>query len=243
MMKKIVCCHGDKGGVGKTVLATALIDIALAVGPVTLVEGDTKIADAAARYRGTQNLSGLLIDLARPDGSEDAAIRLFEAIEQAGSPETIIINLPASASSTIDAQADVIRAAADELGYDLRVAWLLGPGEESARLAATSDLCAVADRRIAVHNAVFGEVGRSAWTRHKAKTDWMASGGLETVLPTLAPRVMTSIRDLQGRYSVLTEPNSGLSVISRQIIKNWLRAVESGPGRLMLSDKLETDHE
>lgn len=235
-MKKVIFCHGDKGGIGKTIFAGALVDLCLQSGPVTLVEGDIKIGDAAARYRDVEGISGLMIDLARPDSSEDAAIRLFESIERAGVPAQIVINLPASASSTVDLQSDVIKSSCVELGYDLRVAWLIGPGEESARLAMSSALCHAADRRIAIVNSALGDPSKSAWQRSDARQAWLSAGGLESVMPALASRVMNEIRDRPGRYSTLAAPQSGLSVISRQVIKNWLTAIADGPGRLMLTE-------
>ncbi len=235
-MKKIILIHGDKGGVGKSTLAAALVDIALRAGPVCVVEGDIKIADVARRYAGITGVSGLAIDLARPDGSEDAIITLFDKIEAAAAPEIIIVNLPAGASSTVDAQAEILSSVAREMGYEIRVAWLLGAGEDSARLAAESALCDIADRKIAVYNSAFGEPSRAVWMTHPARDAWLSSGGLETIMPALASRVMTEIRDRPGRYSTLAAPDSGLTVLSSRIIKNWLTAIAAGPASLMLDD-------
>ncbi|MDX5931755.1 hypothetical protein [Acidiphilium acidophilum] len=235
-MKKLLLVHGDKGGVGKSTLASALIDLALAGGPICVVEGDIKVADVARRFSGIPDVLGLVIDLARPDGSEDAIIGLFEKIEAAGAPEMIVVNLPAGASSTIDAQAQILHAASREIGYEIRVAWMIGAGADSARLAGESAICRVADKKIAVFNAALGEIAKSVWMNHPARDAWLSSGGLETIMPALASRVMTEVRDRPGRYTDLIAPTSGLSVISRQIIKNWMSAIAAGPGGLMFHD-------
>jgi hypothetical protein len=243
-MKKLIIIHGDKGGVGKSTLTCALIDLALTESPVCVVEGDVKIADVARRFTGVAGVTGLQIDLARPDGSEDAAISLFGSLESAGAPATVIVNLPASASGTIDTQSSIICAAAQEMGYDVRVGWLLGPGEDSARLAGTSAICAAADRKVAVYNGAFGAPDRAAWLNHASRAEWKKTGGLESIMPALAARVMSDIRDMPGRYSDLATAGSGLTIISRQVIKNWLRSIQIGPGRLLLEDKIkETDHD
>lgn len=226
MSKKITFCHGDKGGVGKSVLAAALVDYALdIVGEVALVEGDLKIADLARRYESVPGVAGFLVDLARPDGAEDAAITLFDALEKAGSPPVVIVNLPAAASGTIDREADLIAAAAVGLGYSIRVGWMLGAGEDSARLASESTLCRVADRKIAIHNGAFGDISRSAWLSHQARAEWKQTGGMEAEMPALATRVMAEIRDKPGRLADFEQPVGGLTVISRQIVVAWRRAM------------------
>lgn len=225
MNKRIVFCHGDKGGVGKSVLAAALVDFALDHGPVALVEGDLKIRDLARRYDAVDGVTGYLIDLARPDSAQDAAIMLFDALEKAGAPPVVIVNLPASGSATVDREADLIAAAAGTMGYSMTVGWVLGAGEDSARLASESTLCRVADRKIAIHNAAFGDISRSAWLMHAARGEWKHTGGLEAQMPALAARVMAEIRDKPGRLADFEHPAGGLTIISRQIVTNWRRAV------------------
>lgn len=236
MSKKIVFCHGDKGGVGKSVLAAALVDIALDHGPVALIEGDLKIRDLARRYEAVEGVTGYLIDLARPDSSQDAAIVLFDALERAGLPDCVIINLPASASGTVDQEADVIKAAATDMGYSIRVGWMLGAGEDSARLAAESALCRIADRKVAIHNAAFGPITHSTWPTHPARAGWRKSGGLEVEMPALAARVMSEIRDRPGRFAEFGQPAGGLTIISRQIVVSWRRAMAAGPCKILLED-------
>ncbi len=229
MEKTILIVHGDKGGVGKSTLAALCVDYCIEqFGACAVVEGDAKIDDVARRFGGTLGVDGYLVDLARADASEDAAVRLFEELEHANAAH-VVINTPASASSTIDAQADLIVPSAHELGYQVVVAWLVGAGEDSARLAGESSLCAAADRKVAVINDHYGVAATSIWGRHVARTAWLDTGGTEAHLPDLTERVAEIVRESTGRPSLLAAPASGLPVITRTVIKRWVHAAWDGP--------------
>lgn len=235
--KKLTIVHGDKGGVGKSTLAAAIADAILEqYGRVAIIEGDEKIDDVAARFAEVPGVKGFTVDLARPDASEEAVIGLFDEIEAGGLPDHVVINTPASASATLDKQAGVLIEAAHDLGYEVCVAWLLGPDESSAALSTESALCRLADRKVAVVNGRFGDGKRFAWTKHPARTAWLESGGLESVLPALTDRAMTAISDQPGRYSTLAGPDSPLSTITRKYVHQWVRAAWDGPVRLLLED-------
>ncbi|MBU2768362.1 protein mobD, partial [Acidithiobacillus ferrivorans] len=51
MKQTIIFSHGDKGGVGKSVVAALLVDMALQrFGKASLIEGDTTTPDVYGRY-------------------------------------------------------------------------------------------------------------------------------------------------------------------------------------------------
>ena len=137
-----------------------------------------------------------------------------------------MVNTPASASATIDAHTDIILAAAEEIGYRVHVAWILGASTDSARLAAQSRLAAAAHRRIAVANARWGDPDRLPWAGSQERQGWLQSGGCEAVLPDLTERVARQVRGRPGTYAGMCEPDSGLTVITRQVIRSWLRRCE-----------------
>ena len=81
MAKKLVIVHGDKGGVGKSTFAGLTVDYFLErTGKCVVVEGDKKIPDVAARFGGVPGVVGKIVDLARPDLSEEAIVALFSEI-------------------------------------------------------------------------------------------------------------------------------------------------------------------
>ena len=226
-MKKIVIVHGDKGGVGKSTFSGLLADYFLQkFGHCVLVEGDRKIPDVARRFEGVEGVDGKLVDLARPDLSEEALVALFNEIENSG--DFVVINLPAGASSTIDAQSAILFPAAEELGFEVSVAWLIGQEEDSIRLLQDSRLCQEAHRAMLLINARHGDPSRSFWWNHPFRKDWRERGGLEAVFPNLTDRVMRKVRETTGRYSdLVAKPD--FTVIERQAIKRWTDQVWSGP--------------
>jgi hypothetical protein len=236
-MKKLILGHGDKGGVGKSTLISLCVDYALTRGPVCVIEGDATIDDVAARFVGIAGVTGFGVDLSRPDASEEAVIGVFEALEREGLPDTVIINTPAGASTTIDRQASVFVDAAHELGYSVRVGWVVGPDEDSAALSIKSGLCGLADRKVAILNARYGDPTRFLWARHKARAEWLESGGLESIMPGLTDTAMHSVREHMGRYTTLAAPGSGLSTITRKYVLDWCRRSFEGPVAQLFTDQ------
>ncbi len=235
-MKKLILGHGDKGGVGKSTLISLCVDYALTRGPVCVIEGDATIDDVAARYVGVAGVTGFGVDLSRPDASEEAVIGVFEALEREGLPDTVVINTPASASATLDRQASVFVDAARELGYLVHVGWMVGPDENSAALSSSSALCGLADRKVAILNARFGDPQKFLWARHKARVAWLESGGLEAALPPLTDTAMHAVREHMGRYTDLATPGSPLSTITRKYVGDWCRKAFEGPVARLFAD-------
>ena len=236
MKKLMILGHGDKGGGGKSTLISLCVDYALTRGPACVIEGDATIDDVAARFAGVAGVTGFGVDLSRPDASEEAVIGLFEALERAGLPNTVVVNTPASASATLDRQAGVFIDAAHELGYAVRIGWMIGPDENSAALSLSSALCGLADRKIAVLNELFGDPKKFLWARHKARTAWLESGGLEANLPPLTDTAMHAVREHMGRYTDLAKPGSPLSTITRKYVGDWCRKSFEGPVAALFAD-------
>lgn len=233
---KLYVSHGDKGGVGKSLLSSLVADHLLSThGAVTIVEGDGTISDVARRYQGVPGVSGMSVDLARPDAALDAIMALFEAIEAAGCPENIVLNLPASASTTMDPAGDVIGETAEGLGYQLHVGWLMAGDEDSARLCVKSELCRRADRRVAIVNERTPSAWQ-AWESRRERKEWLRTGGQESRLPALVERAAVVLREKPGRLVDLTEPGSGLPLVTRQVLKAWLRACNAGPVAALIGD-------
>lgn len=223
MGKNILIVHGDKGGIGKSTYAGLAIDylIQLGEGDVIVIEGDKKIDDVSRRYQEVTGVTGMLVDLARPDFSEEAILGLFEEIERVGGNH-IVINLPASGSSTIDAQAEIIMPTVRSLGYEVYVSWLVGADEDSVTLAEESALCREADRKIAVLNEKEGNPEKFPWYQSRSRKEWLESGGLEGILPCLTERVAIKARAIPGRYSDL-ERSPELFIVERSSVFRWVR--------------------
>lgn len=223
MRKSILFVHGDKGGVGKSTYSGLAVDylIQKGDGDVIVIEGDEKIDDVARRYEGVTGVTGMIVNLARPDFSEEAILGLFEEIERARGNH-VVINLPSGGSSTIDAQAEIVMPTVRSLGYEVYVAWLIGADEDSVTLAEESALCWKADRKIAVPNEKEGNPEKFPWYQSGVRKEWLESGGLEGVLPCLTERVAIKARTIPGRYSDL-ERSPELFIVERSSVFRWVR--------------------
>lgn len=230
MNKQIVITLGDKGGVGKSIYAMLVVDYALNCGqPTVLVEGDNNIGDVAARFRGVAGVTTLSVNLDTSGAdAENAVNKLYSEIETTDD-DFIVLNTPANASKALDLHADLIAAVSAELGYSVRVAWLLGPAAESAILANKSAMAAVADKRIAVINrgltASAGDDHYAWLASHSAdRQRWLENSGAEGELPLLLNRVAGPVKNMPGRFTELAQPGSQLNVISRSSLWRWLQS-------------------
>jgi hypothetical protein len=226
-MKKMLFVHGDKGGVGKSTFATLITDYAWHQNLATaLVEGDKTVRDVGPRFEEVEGVRVVDIDLARPDMSEDAIVGLFSAMEKhLSDSEMIVINSPASSSATLDRQADIIAPTVKEMGYRLIVAWMIDVGEDSARLAGKSELCRMADWKVAVQNTRLKPVDMLPWRRHPVRKMWLESGGIEIILPGLTERVIGKVREIAKPYSeIVRDRENGLTIVERQALKRWVES-------------------
>ncbi|MBS3938803.1 MAG: hypothetical protein KGZ50_09580 [Peptococcaceae bacterium] len=139
--KTVIFSHGDKGGVGKSLVCATLVDLLIEDGVrVALVDGDTDNADVAQRFEGS-GIPLTKIRLSDFSEYETAVNRLVdfaqEAIERHGT-EVIVVNLPAGASATVDRDPQVIEDALGGLGAEARV--ILSLGNSSLSLQSLNDI-------------------------------------------------------------------------------------------------------
>jgi len=226
-MKKLVICHGDKGGVGKSIFAMLTADYGLQCGHSTaVIEGDIKIGDVAKRYQGVSGVSVLGIDLDKSGrDAENAITSLFRQLEDSEA-DFVVLNAPANAHKALDSQAEIIVPVAQDLGFEVCVAWMVGLEESCARLANLSVICEMADKKIAVVNRHESQYDPDFfWLTDKTDRDiWVKSGGILGEIPDLASRVAAKLKENQGvPLAFLASKDSPLHLVDRQVIKNWLR--------------------
>lgn len=221
-MKTILMVHGDKGGVGKSTFASLTADFVLhQFGKVAVVEGDAIAGDVGSRFVNCDGATVIYVDLARPDMSEEAVVRLFTLIEQnADMADHIVINTPASASKTLDAQADLIKPAVEALGYKFIVAWMIDIGDDSAILSTKSKMCQVADLKVAVRSERIKEISLLPWAKRPERKEWLNTGGIEVTVSALSERVIEKTRKASTYTDIMTDPK--LAVIERAAIKRWV---------------------
>lgn len=231
-MKKMIFSHGDKGGVGKSIFSMLIVEYLLSQNiPVGIVETDGEMtgrnnADVGKRYKNVAGVGVLNVNLDKSGrDAENAVSSLFSRIEESGI-EHIVVNAPANAYKSLDAFSDIIVPVAQDLDYETCVAWLVGKESASAELSIQSELCKLADRKMAVVNRKESEFDVDFfWFQNpKYKDAWVESGGLLGEIPELASRVATSVQaQPESSFLSLAGKESPLFMVERQIIKNWLK--------------------
>ena len=231
MLKCVIFSHGDKGGVGKSTVATAIIDLLLEAGRlVALLEGDVDNADVAQRYQN----SGIKIGRVRmsdPSEYQTAVNGLAEFI--AGATETadvIVVNLPANASSTIDEEPEIFLDLLTSIEVEIRVAVSAGNSRSAAE-----GLRHMLAHGIAAQSKTL--VLAPAYLKDETLAERLRAAGVDLVreYPRLAPDTMavvlahptTPLLDLEN------DPAHIKSVIQRLRIGQYRRAAARALGPLL----------
>lgn len=222
MLKCVIFSHGDKGGVGKSTVATAIIDLLLEAGrKVALLEGDVDNADVAQRFAG----SGMQIARVRmsdPSEYQTAVNKLSEFIDEAAATaEVIVVNLPANSSSTIDAEPEIFLDLLVALEVGIRVVISAGNTRSAA-----DGLRQMLTHGIAAQSKTL--VLAPAYLKDETLAERLRNAGIDLVreYPRLAPDTMavvlahptTPLLDLEN------DPAHIKSVIQRLRIGQYRRA-------------------
>lgn len=124
-MKPVIFSHGEKGGVGKSTVAALMCDALIFRGEkrIAIVDGDGTTDDVTRRY-GAHAASSAIIGLADPSEKERAINKLVDYIEQVHlDVDAIVVNLPATASETVDPEAEIIRQTLEDLDLEPRIVY------------------------------------------------------------------------------------------------------------------------
>ena len=226
-MKRIYISHGDKGGVGKSIVAAVLTEFLLKDDtPVSLVEGDPSQPDVGIRYMDDPAVRLGALPLNRAGDAETAMADLSYWLEQEAGDQ-VVINLPAGASETLDQLAEPLRMVADALGYTLYCTYSLGKGDTPAAGLAKSLNSGVLRyidpaHRLALFPAFQGKQESFAWYSHKARKD---ADLRESVMPALSPRaVFDKMLHARGRIRTLAqEGGEGILVYDKIAMHRWLQ--------------------
>jgi hypothetical protein len=130
---KIYISHGDKGGVGKSMVAASLIDTIISADPKTtilLVEGDNTNPDVAPRFDNNAQVVSIVAPLNNPDrGFEVLGNVMGTVVDQISEGETIsvVINTPAGFSDTFTPEAQtLLKEIAEAYGSKIQVLYSVG---------------------------------------------------------------------------------------------------------------------
>ena len=229
--------HGDKGGVGKSMLSALLVDHLLQIDrEVAVIEGD-KGADIAERFAGLIKVEAE--NLNRSGASNEAVIGFIDKLSKLSDDgvQDVVINLPGQASDTLDKFADLLASTMEMAGQELVVFYSLGTLDmHVANLIQSmqSGLMSVVpvNRQIVVMSEALGDVEKFAWTRSEARKKYLKAGGEEGFIPLLLPSFLdTRISEMPGNYSAFLGKDSPLSLTDRGLLFRWLKAAHTVVGK------------
>jgi hypothetical protein len=212
--------HGDRGGVGKSMLATSFGEYLLGKGrPLAVVETDTRNGDVGRYFDGVATVQR--IDLRNPDGW----IELLSYLE-AEVAEDLIVALPAGIGGVFVANADKLLTALTALQRSMTVWWAMNRTPDSVGLLGPVATAFPKDsgvQIVAVRNLYFGEASKFArWNDGKARSKFLAAGGLETDFEALNDRVVDATFGALPAKRFSANGESGLKLGERIELGLWL---------------------
>lgn len=231
MKQTIIFSHGDKGGVGKSVVAALLVDMALQrFGKATLIEGDTTTPDVQGRYKNSDMVLSAALPLNLAGDVSTAIANLAGWLENSNQRDHAItvVNLPANASETLDGLADMLVSVCEDLGYDVAACYSIGKGADAANSLKHSledgFLSRLdAERRLVVLPEFFGSKESFVWFTRPDAGNYRYK---QAVIPRLEP---TPAADLifkaSGAFSDMEHNKpSGFGVYHTHALRRWLKA-------------------
>ena len=228
-MKTVIFSHGDKGGVGKSVVAAAMVDLVVEkLGACTALDGDNKTPDMRNRFVDTPSVSTLHMQINRAGAASEAVGRLAGIIEDS-TDDFVIVNLPSNAGDTLDEMGELLRDVCDDLGVRMTATYSLGEHDEAADgLTASMDgrfLSAFNPQdRMVLFPAFIGGKERFAWCGRPEYGDYIGEQG---EFPCLEPKfVFTDVIRLPGLFSeMVTHKPRGFTAYHKVALRNWRSAV------------------
>ncbi|EGQ62036.1 protein MobD [Acidithiobacillus sp. GGI-221] len=228
-MKTVIFSHGDKGGVGKSVVAAAMVDLVVEkLGACTALDGDNKTPDMRNRFLDAPQVSVLHMQINRAGAASEAVGQLAGIIENS-TDEFIIVNLPSNAGDTLDGMGEMLLDVCEDLGVRMVVTYSLGEHDEAADgLNSSLDgrfLSAFTPQdRMVLFPAFIGGEDRFAWSHRPESREYTGRRG---VFPYLEPKfVFTDVIRQPGLFSemVIRKPQ-GFTAYHKVALRNWRRAV------------------
>ena len=228
-MKTVIFSHGDKGGVGKSVVAVAMVDLVVEkLGACTALDGDNKTPDMRNRFIDTSSVSTLHMQINMAGAASEAVGRLAGIIEDSAD-DFVIVNLPSNAGDTLDEMGEMLRDVCDDMGVRMAATYSLGEHDEAADGLNSS----LNGRFLSVFNpqdrmvlfpAFIGGKERFAWCGRPEYRDYIGEQG---EFPCLEPKfVFTDVIRQPGLFSeMVTRKPQGFTAYHKVALRNWRSAV------------------
>lgn len=221
--------HGDKGGCGKTVTCSALIDW-LASQPRSSGQKSPIVIDTDPRnpdiYRMFKNaLTCQRIDLRERSGWMDMIDILAETPER-----HMVMNMGAGIGSAMGRDGvDFFKLAKEDLKIPIHLLWTIDDGEDSVKLfeVAARELYEYCTTVTVLRNQFFGTSDKFTYWNGSAAQKQYENRGLKTLdLPEFMARVKSKLKG-QSPQRALNDQQLGLKYSERSEITRWLQKTDT----------------
>ena len=212
---KLYWVGGAKGGVGKSIVAMALLDylITLGMSPL-LVETDTANPDVFKSY-------GELVETVQLDlDTRDGWIALLTLCEQATRP--VVINTGSRNSAAVARFADLFQLGLDDLAAELVALWVINEQRDSLELL-RQFRAALPSVRVHVLRNQHCAPTFPLYDQSNLRQEIETNGGLSLTFPDLAGRVT---RELYDRRLTLMAAEREMPFGNRIELKRWRQAAK-----------------
>lgn len=227
----VVFCHGDKGGVGKSFMAKALIDYCVRHRiPVCPVDADSRNADV-------HQVVNDIIPVERINlRSEDGWADLVDLVEKRKADANVVISLPAGIGEQDERYGQVFSQAVREIGADVQLFWVMNNESESVKLLRhmLNVKSYSASSVIAVRNCHFTQNGEdfSIWNESNTRESFLKNGGRECDLPALSRRIAEF---LVRENKFMSSARNDLRIFDRICFDKWASEFDAAIQSLSLN--------
>lgn len=213
MAKNIYLIGGSKGGVGKSMVTMAVVDLLISMGEsVLLIESDTSNPDVWKTYK--EEVQTELIDLDQADGWIDL-VNLCE-----GKPESVVvINTAARNNTGVSSYGETLNSTLAELKRKLVTLWVINTQRDSLELL-KSYMDAIPNARVdVVRNEHLGAENKfELYNGSKIRKEIEEQRGKSVNFPKLADRVAD---DLYNKRLSIAKASKELPIGNRAELLRW----------------------
>lgn len=195
----IVISHGDKGGVGKSLLTCALIDFranqkGFDASKLVILDADPRNADVFRMFDGYPQFGKVeRISLA----SKEDWMKFIDRIQdEKGKGYDYILSLPAGIGGILSKEGAKFGDLVGQLGHEIMMFWTIDRMPDSINLLkrALFDLGGKVKQTILVKNLFFGDVESfTRWDNSYLRKLFLLQGGIESNLPELHEWVIDQV--------------------------------------------------
>ena len=209
-MKKILSLDSLKGGTGKSLVGTALVDVALTAGKkILIVEADMSNPVLGKIYSDQEIYSTMLQE-------KEDFIELATTI-QGTEAEIIVIN-----NAAVHEWEKYSRYITNNIGEfdaaELNIFWVANAEKDVLeRCIDFHEKCPASKIHFCMNEHFAGRRGFDLWKGSKIRTKILENGGSELTFPDIATRVASEMRNRRLRWDCIQELDFGDLIEAKEI--------------------------